>query len=98
MRIVCYPTGRPVTDRVVCIDGASSNWLLGPGGPYSTRTEFKSLTSKLGWKWLAPASVSIPETITELKAKISAGGEGTLPTMTKQELVGWIWRTDFIKN
>jgi hypothetical protein len=56
------------------------------------------LVSKLGWKWLAPASVSIPETITELKAKISAGGEGSLPTMTKQELVGWIWRDAFIKN
>jgi len=98
MRIVCYPTGRPINDRVVCIDGASSNWLLGPGGPYATRMEFKSLASKLGWKWIAPASVSIPETITELKAKISAGGEGSLPTMTKQELVGWIWRTAFIKN
>jgi hypothetical protein len=96
MRIVCYPTGRPVSDRVVCIDGASSNWLLGPGGPYATRAEFKSRASKLGWKWLAPASVSIPETITELKAKISAGGEGSLPTMTKQELVGWIWRAAFV--
>jgi hypothetical protein len=52
----------------------------------------------LCWKWLAPASVSIPETITELKAKISAGEEGSLPTMTKQELVGWIWRAAFIKN
>jgi hypothetical protein len=96
MRIVCYPTGRPISDRVVCIDGASSNWLLGPGGPYATRVEFKSMAAKLGWKWLAPASVSIPETITELKAKISAGGEGSLPTMTKQELVGWIWRAAFV--
>ena len=94
MRVVCYPTGRPVGERVVCIDGSSGNWLVGPGGPYATRTEFKSLASKLGWKWLAPASVSIPETITELKAKILAGGgEGSLPIMTKQELVGWIWRS-----
>jgi len=94
MRIVCYPTGRPICERVVCIDGSSGNWLLGPGGPYATRTEFKSLASKLGWKWLAPASVSIPETITELKAKIlGGGGEGSLPIMTKQELVGWIWRS-----
>ena len=54
MRIVCYPTGRPVSDRVVCIDGASSNWLLGPSGPYASRAEFKSLASKLGWKWLRP--------------------------------------------
>jgi len=94
MRIVCYPTGRPICERLVCIDGSSGNWLLGPGGPYATRTEFKSLASKLGWKWLAPASVSIPETITELKAKIlGGGGEGSLPIMTKQELVGWIWRS-----
>jgi hypothetical protein len=96
MRVVCYPTGRPITNRVICIDGISSNWLLSPSGPYASRDEFKSLTSKLGWKWLAPASVSIPETITELRAKILAGGDGSLPTMTKQELVGWIWRAAFV--
>ena len=96
MRVVCYPTGRPISNRVVCIDGVSSNWLLSPSGPYASRDEFKSLTFKLGWKWLAPASVSIPETITELRAKILAGGDGSLPTMTKQELVGWIWRAAFV--
>jgi hypothetical protein len=96
MRVVCYPTGRPITNRVICIDGISSNWLLSPSGPYASRDEFKSLAFKLGWKWLAPASVSIPETITELRAKILAGGDGSLPTMTKQELVGWIWRAAFV--
>ena len=63
------------------------------------KAEFKGLAGKLGWKWLAPASVSIPDTITELKAKILAtGGEGSLPTMTKQELVGWMWRSTALKN
>lgn len=98
-RVVCYPTGLPIREKVVCIDGASGNWLIGPGGPYASKAEFKGLAGKLGWKWLAPASVSIPDTITELKAKILAtGGEGSLPTMTKQELVGWMWRSTALKN
>jgi len=97
-RIVCYPTGLPIKERVVCIDGSSGDWLVSPSGPYATGSEFKTLANKLGWKWLAPASVSIPDSITELKAKIQATGEGSLPTLTKQELMGWIYRAAALKN
>jgi hypothetical protein len=47
-----------------------------------------------GFKWIAPASASIPETITELK-KIAGG---SLPTMTKQELKGLIWYQKYISG
>ena len=99
-RLVSYPTGLPIKNTVVCIDGSSGDWLVGPSGPYATTVEFKTLANKLGWKWLAPASVSIPDSITELKAKIMAGdsGTGSLPTLTKQELMGWLYRTAALKN
>jgi hypothetical protein len=88
----CYPTNIPLSDKIVCVDGAG-NWI-GCKGSVVGPDEFKKMLFSTGFKWIAPASASIPETITELK-KIAGG---TLPTMTKQELKGLIWYQKYISG
>ena len=88
----CYPTNVPLSDKIVCVDGAG-NWI-GCKGSVVGPTEFKKMLFSTGFKWIAPASASIPETVTELKKVIG----GTLPTMTKQELKGLIWYQKYISG
>lgn len=95
-RITYYPTGEKINDRVICIDGSTGNWITPPNALIATKNQFSLFTSTLGWKWIAPASVSVNETVTELKQKIQSIGGASLPTLTKHELVGWNWRQKFL--
>ena len=94
-KITYYPTGE-IRDKILCVDGTTGNWMMSPSGTYATKSEFSSLSFNLGWSWVAPASVSIPDTIGDLRKQIMEKGESaTLPTLTKQELMGYIWRQKF---
>jgi hypothetical protein len=93
-----YPISERIHEKVLCIDGSTGCCISAPSGLLASRSEFRSLCSKLGWKWTAPSSVSVPETITELKSKIHVVQGTSLPTMTKQDLMGWIWRSKFLSE
>lgn len=94
-RVACYPTGATIHDRIICLDGTTGNWITPASGLVASSREFYTLTTNLGWKWIAPASVSISESVAELKEQIKKVEGTTLPTLTKHELKGWIWRQAF---
>ena len=82
-------------EKIICVN-ESANWIGSPKGNTVTPAEFKLMITTTGFKWIAPASVSIPETITELKKSVV--GAAALPTMTKQELKGLIFYQRFISG
>jgi len=91
----CYPTSIPLCEKIICVN-ESANWIASSKGTTVTPSEFKAMITVTGFKWIAPASVSIPETITELKKSVV--GAAGLPTMTKQELKGLIFYQRFISG